>query len=168
MHPFLFLFFFQKQRIRVQRYQVLQMELLILLAQQRLLVVRYDSRVTKVTSSGELPREPAWLITRGLAAHLVVMVRFTKLLQATNHAVVVFFRRSAEIEAVSWKTINIYKKNLNKEWYSGWFRWIYVAREKERKKEQVRVQEWESERANERMNCWASKLTFYCYYFSFG
>ena len=113
MHPFLFFlffFFFQKQRIRVQRYQVLQMELLILLAQQRLLVVRYDSRVTKVTSSGELLREPAWLITRGLAAHLVVMVRFTKLLQATNHAVVVFFRRCAEIEAVSWKKINIYRK----------------------------------------------------------
>ena len=113
MHPFLFfLFFFQKQRIRVQRYQVLQMELLILLAQQRLLVVRYDSRVTKVTSSGELPREPAWLITRGLAAHLVVMVRFTKLLRATNDAVVVFFRRCAEIEAVPWKKINIYKKKF--------------------------------------------------------
>ena len=94
-------FFFQKQRIRVQRYQVLQMELLILPAQQRLLVVRYDSRVTKVTSSGELPQEPAWLITRGLAAHLVVMVRFTKLLQTTNDAVVLFFRRCAEIEAVS-------------------------------------------------------------------
>ena len=94
-------FFFQKQRIRVQRYQVLQMELLILPAQQRLLVVRYDSRVTKVTSSGELPREPASLITRGLAAHLVVMVRFTKLLQTTNHTVVLFFRRCAEIEAVS-------------------------------------------------------------------
>ena len=94
-------FFFQKQRIRVQRYQVLQMELLILLAQQRLLVVRCDSRVTKVTSSGELPREPAWQITRGLAAHLVVMVRFTKLLQTTNHTVVLFFRRCAEIEAVS-------------------------------------------------------------------
>ena len=90
MHPFLFFlfffffFFFKKQRTRVQRYQVLQMELLILLAQQRLLVVRYDSRVTKVTSSGELPREPAWLITRGLAAHLVVMVRFTKLLQTNK------------------------------------------------------------------------------------
>ena len=111
MHPFLFVFlfccclfvcfFFQKQRIRVQRYQALQMELLILLAQQRLLVVRYDSRVTKVTSSGELPRETAWLIIRGLAAHLVVMVRFIKLLQTTNHAVVVFFRRCAAIEAVS-------------------------------------------------------------------
>ena len=97
----LFLFSFQKQRIRVQRYQVLQMELLILLAQQRLPVVRYDSRATKVTSSRELPREPACLITRGLAAHLVVMVRFMKLLQTTIHAVVLFFRRCVVIEAVS-------------------------------------------------------------------
>ena len=63
-------------------------------------------------------------------------------------------------EGVQWlrqfpkKKSTFIERILNKEWYSRWFRWIYVSRKKRRTNEQVWVRKWVSEWVSE----WTNEL----------